>query len=145
MGRAVERQRCRLPVSHARVARDWWRHFSTERTLAVTTVRRHSRLLGLAPLFSERNRFGGFLPSRSLQFLGSGLVGSDYLDIVIRRGHEQQVSRSLTEYFNGRRSMMTFSHLNAKDALAAGLVQELEQAGWIAQRRIIDVSPHIPL
>jgi len=123
----------------------WWRHFSTERTLAITTVRRHSRLLGLAPLFSERNRFGGFLPSRSMQFLGSGLVGSDYLDIVIRRGHEQQVSRSLTEYFNGRRSMMTFSHLNAKDALAAGLVQELEQAGWIAQRRIIDVSPHIPL
>jgi CelD/BcsL family acetyltransferase involved in cellulose biosynthesis len=123
----------------------WWQHFSTGRTLALVTVRRHSRLLGLAPLFSERNRFGGFMPYRSLQFLGTGLVGSDYLDVVIRRGDETPVSRSLAEFFNGRGSVMTLSHLHAKGALTASVVQELEQTGWTVLRSVIDVSPHIPL
>ena len=123
----------------------WWWHFSTGRTLALVTVRRDSRLLGLVPLFNERKRFGGFMPYRSLKFLGTGLVGSDYLDVVIRRGHETPVSRGLAEFFNGRGSVMTLSHLHAKGALAAGVVQELEQAGWTVQRSAIDVCPHIPL
>ena len=46
----------------------WWRHFSTERTLAITTVRRHSRLLGLAPLFSEHHHLG----PRNLHFRRRG-------------------------------------------------------------------------
>jgi CelD/BcsL family acetyltransferase involved in cellulose biosynthesis len=123
----------------------WWRHFSAGRTLALVTVRRNSRLLGLAPLFSERSRFGGFMPYRLLQFLGTGLAGSDYLDVVIRRGHESQVSRTLAEYFNGRRPVMMLSHLHSKAALTTGMVQELEQAGWTVQRRAVDVCPHIPL
>ncbi len=123
----------------------WWRHFSNDRTLALVTVRRQSRLLGLAPLFSQRTRFGGFIPHRSLQFLGTGLAGSDYLDVVIRRGHEIQVSRTLAEYFIRRRSVMTLSHLHAKGALAAGLVQELQQSGWTVQHSAVDVAPHILL
>ena len=123
----------------------WWQQFSAGRTLALVTVRRHNRLLGLMPLFRERKRFGGFLPYRSLQFLGAGLAGSDYLDVVIRRSHEPQVSRTLAEFFNGRRPVMTLSHLHAKGALATAMVQELEQAGWTVQRQVIDVCPHIPL
>jgi CelD/BcsL family acetyltransferase involved in cellulose biosynthesis len=123
----------------------WWRHFSTGRTLALMTVRRHSRLIGLAPLFSMRNRFGGVMPYRSLQFLGTGLVGSDYLDVVMRRGEETAVSRSLAEFVNRRGPVMTLSHLHAKGALTAGVVQELEQTGWTVLRRVIDVCPHIPL
>lgn len=123
----------------------WWRHFAIGRTLALVTVRRHSRLIGLAPLFSERHRFGGVMPYRSLQFLGTGLVGSDYLDIVMRRGEETAVSRSLAEFFNSRGPVMTLSHLHAKGALIAGVVQELEQTGWTVLRRVIDVCPHIPL
>lgn len=123
----------------------WWRYFSTGRTLALMTVRRHSRLIGLAPLFSMRNRFGGVMPYRSLQFLGTGLVGSDYLDVVMRRGEETAVSRSMAEFVHRRGPVMTLSHLHAKGALTAGVVQELEQTGWTVLRRVIDVCPHIPL
>jgi CelD/BcsL family acetyltransferase involved in cellulose biosynthesis len=123
----------------------WWAHFSGKRTLAVATVRRQNRLLGLAPWFTERKRFGGVMPYPSLQFLGTGLVGSDYLDVIIRRGHEQQVSRSLAEYFQSRRLVMTLSHVKQQGALAAGLVKEMEQVGWRMQRSLIDVCPHIPL
>ena len=55
---------------------------------------------GMKVTIIERKRFGGFMPYRSLMFLGTGLVGSDYLDVVIRRGHEKQVSRCLAEFFN---------------------------------------------
>lgn len=123
----------------------WWQHFSAGRTLAVATVRRHSRLLAIAPFFTERKRFGGTMPYQSLQFLGSGIIGSDYLDVVIRQGHEPQVSRSLAEYFQRRRLVMTLTHMHAKGYLAAGLVNELEQAGWTVQQSPIEVCPHIPL
>lgn len=123
----------------------WWEHFSPKRTLALITVRRQNRLLGLAPCFMETKRFGGIMPYPSLQFLGTGLVGSDYLDVVIRRGHEAQVSRSLAEYFQSRRLVMTLSHVKQQGALAAGFVKELEQAGWTVERRPIDACPHIPL
>jgi serine acetyltransferase/CelD/BcsL family acetyltransferase involved in cellulose biosynthesis len=123
----------------------WWEHFSAGRILAVATVRRNSQLLGLAPFFAQKTRFGGVMPYRSLQLLGTGLVGSDYLDVVIRRGHERQVSRSLAEYFASRRLVMTLSHLKSQGNLAAGLVSELKQAGWNVQCSTVDVCPHIPL
>lgn len=123
----------------------WWQHFSAGRTLAIVTVRRHSRLLALAPFFTERKRFGGFMPYRSLQYLGTGLVGSDYLDVVIRRGHEPQVSRTLAEYFQRQRLVITLSHMYASHQLAGGFVHELEQAGWTAESTPVEVCPHIPL
>ncbi len=123
----------------------WWTHFAGKRTLAVVTVRRQDRLLGLAPCFIERKRFGGVMPYPSLQFLGSGLVGSDYLDVIIRRGHEQHVSRTLAEYFHSRRLVVTLSHVKQQGALAAGFASELEQARWRVHRSPIDVCPHIPL
>jgi serine acetyltransferase/CelD/BcsL family acetyltransferase involved in cellulose biosynthesis len=123
----------------------WWKHFSAGRTLAIVTVRRHSRLLALAPFFTECKRFGGFMPYRSLQFLGTGLVGSDYLDVVIRRGHEPQVSRTLAEYFQRQRLVITLSHMYASHQLAGGFVHELEQAGWTSQGTPVEVCPHIAL
>ncbi len=123
----------------------WWRSFSTGRKLALVTVRRHSRLLGLAPFFTETTRFGGLLPYSSLQFMGSGLVGSDYLDVIVRRGYDAQVSRTLAEFFQRRRAVMTLTHLHAKQHLAAGMVHELEQSGWTVQSMPVDVCPHIPL
>jgi serine acetyltransferase/CelD/BcsL family acetyltransferase involved in cellulose biosynthesis len=123
----------------------WWRHFGAGRTLAIVTVRRHSRLLGLAPFAMQRTRFGTVMPYPSLQFLGTGLAGSDYLDIVIRRGHEAQVTRSLAEYFRRRRLVMTLSHVRADGSLARRLAGELEEHGWTAGQTFVDTCPYIPL
>ncbi len=123
----------------------WWKYFSAGRTLALATVRRHSRLLGIAPFFGEPKRFGGVMPYGSLQFLGTGLVGSDYLDVVIRRGYEAQVSRSLAEYLRRGRRVIILSHVHAKHHAAAGLVHELDLAGWMVQEMPIEVCPYISL
>ncbi|HSC57382.1 MAG TPA: DapH/DapD/GlmU-related protein, partial [Nitrospira sp.] len=72
----------------------WWRHFARQDwTLHLVTVRRQSHLLGILPLFTRPRTFGGLMTSLSTEFLGTGLVGSDYLDVIIRRKEEEIVSR----------------------------------------------------
>src|SRR4051794_385223 len=59
----------------------WWAHFSRQRTLALVTLRRQGRLVGLAPFYLHTKTFGSVLPHRAMDFLATGVVGSDYLDV----------------------------------------------------------------
>ena len=123
----------------------WWEHFGQARTLALVTIRRHSRLLGIAPFFLHAKTFGGVMPHRAMDFLATGVVGSDYLDVLIRRGHEAEVSRGLAEYLQRQRPVVTMSHLNQAAHTAQGLVAELKQAGWTVQQTLIETCPYISL
>src|SRR5712692_8540819 len=58
----------------------WWKHFGAGLRLAILAVRDRGELVGIAPL-ALRRRLG--FPV--LEFLGSGLVGSDYVDVIVRR------------------------------------------------------------
>ena len=123
----------------------WWEHFGRARTLALVTVRRHSLLLGIAPFFLHAKTFGGVMPHRAMDFLATGVVGSDYLDVLIRRGHEAEVSRGLAEYLQQQGPVVTLSHLNQAAHTAQGLVAELEQAGWTVHQSLIETCPYISL
>jgi CelD/BcsL family acetyltransferase involved in cellulose biosynthesis len=124
----------------------WWRCFERDDwTLRVITVRRQSQLLGIAPLFSRPRTFGRLMSHQSTEFLGTGVVGSDYLDLIARRGEEGMVRVGLTEYFNREKPLLTLSHLPARSAEADGMVKELEMSGWQAKRRIIESCPFITL
>ena len=52
-------------------------------------------VIALAPLAAKPERFG--IPP-TLEFLGSGAAGSDYLDLVIRNGSEVEAIDALAEY-----------------------------------------------
>ena len=92
----------------------WWRHFARDKwTLNLVTIRRQSHLLGIMPLFTRPRTFGGLITCRSMEFLGTGLVGSDYLDAIIRRGEEEHVSRALIEFFERGRPLLTLSEFSA--------------------------------
>jgi serine acetyltransferase/CelD/BcsL family acetyltransferase involved in cellulose biosynthesis len=124
----------------------WWRHFSRiEWTLNLVTIRRQSRLLGIMPLFTRPRTFGGLLTCRSTEFLGTGLVGSDYLDVIIRSGEEEHVSRALVEFFERQRPLLMLSHLPTSSNGALGVARELEQNGWSIDRHPIESCPYIPL
>src|SRR5712692_9292662 len=64
----------------------WWTHLGAGRRLAILTVRTGGELIALAPLASGSRGLGRLLSVRSLEFLGTGSVGSDYLDLIVRRG-----------------------------------------------------------
>ena len=124
----------------------WWRHFSRDKwTLHVVTVRRQSRLLGIMPLCTRPRTFGGLITCRSTEFLGAGLIGSDYLDAIIRRGEEEPVSRALIEFFERERPLLTLTHVSASSNGAYGIARELERCGWLVERNPIDTCPYISL
>ncbi|MCP3059946.1 GNAT family N-acetyltransferase [Myxococcus sp. K38C18041901] len=72
----------------------WCRRIAPERRPLVLTARDAAGMLvGLLPLGLETRRVAG-VPVRRLGFLGETHVGSDYLDVVARRGLERDVAES---------------------------------------------------
>jgi serine acetyltransferase/CelD/BcsL family acetyltransferase involved in cellulose biosynthesis len=124
----------------------WWRCFERDDwTLRLMTVRRQSQLLGIAPLFSRARTVGGVFRHRSTEFLGTGVIGSDYLDLIARRGEEESVRVAMTDYFSHAKPLLTLSHLPARSAEADGMVNELEMTGWHVKRSVIESCPYITL
>jgi len=75
----------------------WWHVFGIDYKLYVIILRKNAKLLGIAPLLLKSTNYKRILKYRSLKFLGSEVVGSDYLDFIIEPGQEQIFFR---EVFN---------------------------------------------
>ena len=72
----------------------WCRRIGTDRQPFVLQARERSgALVGLLPLGFDYHWVLG-RPIRRLAFLGESHVGSDYLDVVARRGREEEVART---------------------------------------------------
>ncbi|EPX62095.1 Cellulose biosynthesis protein [Cystobacter fuscus DSM 2262] len=72
----------------------WCRRIGTDRQPFVLQARdRSGALVGLLPLGFDYHWVLG-RPIRRLAFLGESHVGSDYLDVVARRGREEEVART---------------------------------------------------
>src|SRR5262249_26150381 len=73
----------------------WLTQLGQGRQLNVITVRAGGELIGVAPLMVCPPRVARLVPFRSLEFLGTGSVGSDYLDVVVRREREHEALDAL--------------------------------------------------
>lgn len=131
---------------------DWlytfWQHLGAcepwdGRELAVVTVRRDGRLSAVAPLFRSGVRLGLF-PRRSLQLLGTGTIGSDYLDLIVRRGEEAAIDR-LAQHLEGESSILELGQLVGSGGRAAVLAEALERRGWRTLERVTNVCPFVDL
>ncbi|MEX0721749.1 MAG: GNAT family N-acetyltransferase [Balneolaceae bacterium] len=90
--------------------RVWWDYFGTGKQLHILALYKEGKLMGLIPLFWDTITLYDFKVYSSLRFLGSSvsqpdgenLKGlhpySDYLDIIIRPGHEKSVISSFIKY-----------------------------------------------
>lgn len=91
--------------------RTWWKHYGTEGNLYLILFYSDNRLVGIAPLFLDIISLFGRKLYSCLRFLGSnvsqpkeetllGLMAySDYLNIVVEPGYEDQISRHLADHF----------------------------------------------
>lgn len=84
----------------------WWQHYrkiSSEQELYLLIVRSdENELVGALPFFITRTRRYG-IPVRQLAFLGTGESESvrtcaEFLDIIVRKGWEQQVISAIANY-----------------------------------------------
>jgi CelD/BcsL family acetyltransferase involved in cellulose biosynthesis len=80
-----------------------------------------------------------------LEFIGSGLIDSDYLDVFIQRGREQDVMEAFAADLNRSGRILQLSQLNRRSCAASQLAGTLQGRGWTAADQQINVCPYIRL
>ena len=86
----------------------WWTHLRERSRLNLLVVRLGGQLVAIAPLRITRRPLTWF---SSLEFLGTGSVGSDYLDLIVRRGCEGVAIDAMTKTIESQGLALRLSHL----------------------------------
>jgi CelD/BcsL family acetyltransferase involved in cellulose biosynthesis len=122
----------------------WWRHFGADRQLSIIVVRQEQVPIAIAPvsLGPRRWRQCGV---QVAELLGSGDVGSDYLDLIVRRGSNSEAREALVEAFERRRVTVAARRLPASRSVVAWLANGLTTRGWRHAVLGRDVCPWIDL
>jgi hypothetical protein len=79
-----------------------------------------------------------------LEFLGTGYAGSDYLDVIVRRGFEVQAVQALADASESDSLALRLVHLRP-GSLASRLAQRLDSRGWSHREADSGVCPLIHL
>jgi CelD/BcsL family acetyltransferase involved in cellulose biosynthesis len=122
----------------------WWQHLSEGRRLFIVTIREGQNLIGALPLAERKPQFARMMP-RVLEFLGSGVIGSDYLDAIVKRGHEQVAMAAFADQLSSRGFMLQLSQLRGTSSLASELAVELQDRDWTIEETKINICPFIDL
>jgi CelD/BcsL family acetyltransferase involved in cellulose biosynthesis len=123
----------------------WWTHLADDRRLRLIAVRRSGELIAVAPLAVSPRHVARLVPFRRLEFLGTGSVGSDYLDVIARRGAEAEAAEALADHFTAADVVLELGQVKRHACLADDLAARLVERGWRAVERATDVCPYITL
>jgi CelD/BcsL family acetyltransferase involved in cellulose biosynthesis len=123
----------------------WWTHLSGRRTLSIVAVRADGRLIGLAPLAIRPPSLAHLFSMRTLEFLGTGQVGSDYLDVIVRRGAEHTVMPALSQHFAACNLVIGLRQIDLRNGTAWRFGRALAGRGWSASYSATDVCPYVDL
>jgi CelD/BcsL family acetyltransferase involved in cellulose biosynthesis len=123
----------------------WWKELAEDRELWILAVRGEGKLMAVAP-FCRRPaslRVAGAIPV--VEFLGSGTVGSDYLDVIVRHGWELQAREALASHLCHARPVLRWTNVAANTSSAARVSALLGDSGWNVREATTNVCPFITL
>jgi CelD/BcsL family acetyltransferase involved in cellulose biosynthesis len=123
----------------------WWKHLAAGRTLHILVVRSGAEVIVIAPLASPMTKLTRLAGVRALEFLGTGSVGSDYLDIIVRRGREADALAALAEYVHREKFVLDLKQLAENSSLAAKLAALLQRQRWNGSEIVTNICPFIDL
>jgi CelD/BcsL family acetyltransferase involved in cellulose biosynthesis len=116
----------------------WSKHCAHGRLFFIA-VRSGSQLAGVAPLMRTRSWAG-----EKLEFAGSGTIGSDYLDFIIRRGFEERVTPMMSQFIADRGMTLRLVRMTpASIAREAG--ETLWRKNWQVVSTPAEICPFIDL
>jgi CelD/BcsL family acetyltransferase involved in cellulose biosynthesis len=118
----------------------WWSHLSGSSRLRMLSVAAGNRLIAIAPCRLTT----GVMRLPCLDLLGTGEAGSDYLDVITRRGFKAEALDAIEQFVVAQNIPLRLTHLGSS-AAAAGLVHRLERRGWMQVTTPGGVCPYIPL
>lgn len=123
----------------------WWKHLSAGRRLHLITARRRGRLMGVAPLAVRPRQPQRLFPFHALEFIATGSVGSDYLDLIVRRGEEEAVTEAFATSLDGSDLMLELAQVKLSSTRVGELAARLRDQGWSASQTVTDICPYVNL
>lgn len=123
----------------------WWRHLGAGRKLTILMLRSGRKLIALAPLVERPRQLWSLHLWPSLEFLGSGDVGSDYLDVIVRRGAEHDARTAFARDWHARALMLHLSRATNERSTVLQIMADLRRRGWTPRVARTDLCPFIPL
>jgi CelD/BcsL family acetyltransferase involved in cellulose biosynthesis len=122
----------------------WWKHLAAGRRLSILTIRDQGELVAVLPLAKRAPQYARMMP-QTLEFLGSGIIGSDYLDAIVRPGRELPAMAVFADYLNRSGRMLQLTQLRGQEPAVRKLAERLARDGWICEGRKINICPYISL
>ena len=119
----------------------WWIHLAGASQLRMLAVRAGGELIAIAPFQMTSNGVAHF---SCLEMLGTGEAGSDYLDLIIRRGWEGESLDAIERFTRSQNTTLRLAHLGPS-ALAEQLADRLDTRGWTRSITAGGSCPYIPL
>ena len=134
----------------------WWRSFGGEggRELRVGVLHRGDELAGLVPLLARWHWYALGIPFRRLELLGTGEperdeICSEYLNLIIERGAEEEVTASLADALVrgafGAWDELVLGAMDGASALPGRLAAELRRRDARPTLEETDVARYIQL
>lgn len=121
----------------------WLQHFSNEITPYVITFRdANGTVQGIAPLMLDTLKKGP-LALRRIQFLGSGDICPDHLDIIAPNDIKEALCAELVDYLFSRRNEWDLIDFESLDAHSY-LIEKLKSRGLYHEKDPM-ICPYIPL
>ena len=119
----------------------WWKHLAGGRQLFILTVRSGEELVAIAPFAIRPATLDRVPPLSCIELLGSGTAGSDYLDVIVRRGREREVARALAEHLARDTRMLTLARVRSGRSSAQALAAHLGSLGWSVSETRSETCP----
>jgi CelD/BcsL family acetyltransferase involved in cellulose biosynthesis len=123
----------------------WWKHLAEDRSLAILAVRRGGELIALQPVCLRPRSILQGRPLPMLEFLGSGFAGSDYLDVIVRKGCAADALSALSSHLTDRRLPLKWTNVRRGDTAASAVTAALTAMGWSSSETTTNTCPYIPL
>jgi len=123
--------------------------FDDARTLFILVVYKEDKIVGIAPWYIQRQK-NKVLTLRYLRFLGAPEIGSDYLDIIIKKGQERAVTQCLLNFLllegTSRWDCCNFQDVPSDSLFLLYFLEKIESQGKYAEIRPESYCPtvHLP-
>lgn len=123
----------------------WWLHLAGQRKLFLVVVRRGEKVIAIAPLVQQQSRFLRLMPFRTLEFIGTGVAGSDYLSVLIKSGCEEAALREIGRVLAAANLIVELVRVDKSSLLMVNMVLQLRQSAWDCRSMSTNHSPYIRL
>jgi CelD/BcsL family acetyltransferase involved in cellulose biosynthesis len=122
----------------------WFKHLCGDGNLLILRLSCGEDTVGLVPLALRPHILDKFLGVRAVEFLGVRKAGTDYLDMIIRRGWEEHAVAALERFAADSRLVLRLGQIK-KDCFASQWASQLEYRGWRVSRAAASICPFISL